>query len=207
MKTQQATKPADLYRASPEPQLVDVPSMLFLMVDGEGDPNTSAEYREAIEALFGTSYGLKFALKKARGLQYTVSPLEGLWWAPDMESFGFGRKADWLWTAMIRQPDEVSAEEFESVRAEVQRKKPSKAIAKIRLERMREGTAAQVMHIGPYSAEGPTIERLHAFIHAHGGTFDGRKQKHHEIYLGDPRRAAPEKLRTVIRQPFTPGST
>ncbi len=197
-------KPADLYRAPAEPEVVDVPPMLFLMVDGQGDPNTASEYREAIEALFGMSYGLKFALKKERGLQYTVSPLEGLWWSPDVESFAVGAKADWWWTAMIRQPDEVSQQDFERRRADVQRKKPSHAIETIRLQRMHEGTAAQMMHIGPYSTEGPNIAMLHAFIHAQGGTFDGRRQKHHEIYLGDPRRAAPEKLRTLIRQPFTP---
>lgn len=197
------TRPADLYRPRPtEPELVDVPKMQFLMVDGRGDPNTSVEYRQAVEALFGTAYGLKFLLKK-KGHDFKVAPLEGLWWAPDLRSFEVGRKADWQWTAMIKQPDEVTPQDFASVRDELKRKKPSPAIEKLRLATFDEGPAAQIMHIGPYSAEGPTIARLHAFIRDRGYRFDGKKQKHHEIYLGDPRRAAPDKLKTVIRQPFS----
>ena len=122
-----------------------------------------------------------------------------------MRTFGAGSKHEWRWTAMIMVPDEVSAADFERARADLARKRPSPAVDKLRLVRFHEGPAAQIMHIGPYSAEGPTIERLHAFIRDHGGNFDGRRQKHHEIYLGDPRRARPEKLRTVIRQPFVEG--
>lgn len=196
------SRPADLYRPRlTEAELVDVPPMQFLMVDGRGDPITSVEYRQAIEALYGTSYRLKFLLKK-KGHDFKVAPLESLWWAPDMNSFEVGRKADWRWTAMIMQPDEVTPEDFASARDELKRKKPSSAVEKLRLERFDEGPAAQIMHIGPYSAEAPTITRLHAFIRELGYTFDGTKQKHHEIYLGDPRRAAPDKLKTVIRQPF-----
>jgi hypothetical protein len=196
------TRSTDLYYPRPtEPELVDVPPMQFLMVDGRGDPNTSLEYRQAIEALYGAAYGLKFLLKK-KGHDFKVAPLEGLWWATDMKSFEVHRKADWRWTAMIVLPDEVTPEDFASVRDELASKKPSPAVAKLRLARFDEGPAAQIMHIGPYSAEGPTIARLHAFIRERGYTFDGTKQKHHEIYLGDPRRAAPDKLKTVIRQPF-----
>ena len=199
----QLTHPADLYRPSAaEPEIVDVPPMQFLMVDGAGDPNTSTEYRQAIEALYGMAYGLKFMLKKAGRPDFHVSPLEGLWWAPDMRTFAAGAKHAWRWTAMIMVPDGVSPEDFERAREDLAHKRPSPAVARLRLERFDEGTAAQVMHVGPYSAEGPTIERLHAFIHEHGGRFDGRRQKHHEIYLGDPRRAKPEKLRTIVRQPF-----
>jgi hypothetical protein len=199
---QQLERPVNLLAAKTEPEIVDVPSMQFLMVDGSGDPNTSTEYRQAIEALYGTAYGLKFMLKKQRGLEFRVSPLEGLWWSPDMRSFASGSKAKWRWTAMIMVPDFVTRAEFEQARADLRRKRPSAAVEKLQLEKFHEGRSAQLMHVGPYSAEAPSIERLHRFIHDHGGAFDGREQKHHEIYLGDPRRAKPEKLRTVIRQPF-----
>lgn len=188
--------------ASRSPELVRVPELAFLMIDGHGDPNTSTEYREAIQALYTVSYTLKFGLKKELGLTYRVGPLEGLWWADDMTLFEIGRKADWHWTAMIAQPDAVTAEWFERVRNEIRDKKQVPALERAGLERFEEGIAAQVLYLGPYSDEGPTIARLHRFIHELGYTFDGRHQKHHEIYLGDPRRSAPEKLRTIIRQPI-----
>lgn len=191
-----------LYRAaSDHAAFVDVPAMNFLMVDGRGDPNTSVEYREAIEALFSLSYTLKFALKRENGLEYRVGPPETLWWADDMVEFSAGRKDDWRWTMMIAQPDDVTPERFAQARAEVGRKKHLAALPRVRFERFREGRSAQILHVGPYSAEGPTIARLHAFIAEQGETFDGQREKHHEIYLGDPRRAAPEKLTTIIRQP------
>ena len=184
--------------------MVDVPEMLFLMVDGTGDPNTSEDYRQVIEALYGVAYTLKFLLKKEHGVDYTVMPLEGLWWTPDMREFRAENKAQWLWTMMIMQPDEVTPALFERAREQVRRKKPSPALASVRMRRFHEGPAAQVMHVGPYAAEGPTIARVHAFLRERGYTFDGREQKHHEIYLSDPRRAAPEKMRTVVRQPAIP---
>jgi hypothetical protein len=169
------------------------------MIDGRGAPEDS-RYREALEALYPLAYTLKFALKKERGLDYPVMPLEGLWWAEDMNAFANADREAWIWTAMIMQPDFVTQEDFESARAEVERKKGSSAaLAVARLERFEEGRSAQIMHIGPYSAEGPTITKLHDFIEEQGGRLRG---KHHEIYLGDPRRSAPEKLKTVIRQPF-----
>lgn len=193
--------PDRLYEASRAPELVRVPEITFLMVDGHGDPNTAVEYRDAIGALYGLSYTLKFGVKRELGLTYRVAPLEGLWWADDMTEFSIGRKADWHWTAMIAQPDIVTPEHFERAREEVRRKKGSPALERARLARFVEGLAGQVLYLGPYSDEGPTIERLHAFIHDAGYTFDGRREKHHELYLGDPRRSAPEKLRTIIRQP------
>jgi hypothetical protein len=193
--------PEKLYEASRLPELVRVPELTFVMIDGHGDPNTSAEYREAIQALYGLSYTLKFGLKKELGLNYRVGPLEGRWWADDMDEFAIGRKADWHWTAMIAQPDVVTRDRFGRARAEVQRKKGLAALERARLERFDEGLAAQVLYLGPYSDEGPTIERLHGFIRESGYTFDGRREQHHELYLGDPRRSAPEKLRTIIRQP------
>jgi hypothetical protein len=192
----------DFYTAGRQPRLVDIPNFSFLMVDGHGDPNVSVEYRQAVDALYSLSYTLKFALKRGpQQLDYRVMPLEGLWWMPDMSQFSIERKADWDWTMMIRQPDEVDEDLFERSLAEATRKKELPAAGLTRLEGFTEGLAAQVLHVGPYAAEGPTIERLHAFIVEHGYE---RVAKHHEIYLGDPRRSAPEKLRTVLRQPVAP---
>ena len=176
----------ELYVAHREPGLVEVPEFTFLMIDGHGDPNLGAG--NAIQALYQASYRIKFRLKKSSGVDYKVMPLEGVWWASDMGAFTVGRKGEWNWTLMIRQPDEVDEELVESL--------PSSQ--PLRLERWEEGRAAQLMHVGPYSAEGPAIERLHAYIADQGLQMTG---KHHEIYLGDPRRSAPERLRTVVRQP------
>ncbi len=183
-----------------QPELVNVPARQFIMIDGQGDPNTSQSYKEALEALYAVSYRLKFALKKT-GLDFKVAALEGLWWAKDMSKF-VGRKQDWYWTMMIAQPSSVTNAHFAAALEEVKRKKNPVALEKLRLETLTEGPAAQVLYLGPYSAEGPTISQLHAFIHEQGFEFDGLKNKHHEIYLGDPRRSAPEKLKTIIRQPF-----
>jgi hypothetical protein len=183
--------------------IVNVPALSFLMIDGVGDPNTAKEYEEALQALYRLSYTLKFLLKQEQGLDYTVMPLEGLWWTPDMRAFDAQHKERWLWTMMIAQPPEVTAALVERAREEAQRTKPSSALAQLRLEEFHEGVAALILYLGPYAAEGPTIARLHAFIQEQGYTFDGRQQKHHEIYLSDPRRTAPAKLRTVIRQPMT----
>ena len=189
-----------LYSASSkEPALVDVPTAKFLMIDGKGDPNHAPEFREAVEALYGTAYTLKFMLKK-RGIgpEYAVMPLEGLWWVEDMRLFSAEKKDDWLWTLMIMQPEWVTEELFREAATELKQRKDPPALAKIRLESFHEGPAAQIMYIGPYSDEGPTIERLHTFIHGYGHELAG---KHHEIYLSDPRRTAPEKLKSIIRQP------
>jgi len=186
-----------------EAVVVDVPEMPFLMVDGVGNPNTAQEYQEAVEVLYGVAYALKFLLKKEQAVDYPVMPLEGLWWAQNMRDFSVDNKEIWQWTMMIMQPEEVTADLFERALAQVKHKKDSPALPKMRLERFHEGLAAQIMHLGSYAAEGPTIARLHAFIREQGYGFDGIEQKHHEIYLSDPRRAAPDKMRTVIRQPMT----
>lgn len=186
-----------LYRARQVPELVEVPELAFLMIDGHGDPNVSERYREAIQALYGVSYALKFARKRAGGPDYKVAPLEGLWWVEDMTRFTMDKSA-WDWTAMIRQPPEVTLELVEETAREVAEKKQLAAAHEVRLERFAEGPSAQILHLGPYGAEGPTIERLHAFIEERGYT---KRGKHHEIYLGDPRRSAPERLKTIIRQP------
>ena len=177
--------------------VVTVPAMNFAMVDGVGDPNHAAAFREALEALFAVSYTLRFSLKKERIADYRVGPLEALWG----EEGGFrpGSPEGWRWTAMILQPDVVSPARFTAAVEEVRRKRDPPALARLRLARFHEGSAVQVLHVGPYSAEAPTIERLHAFAREHGYQLRGR---HHEIYLGDPRRSAPARLRTVLRQPI-----
>jgi hypothetical protein len=193
-----------LYAPPLTPVLVEVPELSFLMVDGRGDPNTSPEYREAVAALYAVSYAVKFALKRGPdGIDYAVMPLEGLWWADDMAAFSAERKGEWQWTMMIAQPAVVAPEMVEQAAAEAARKKGLPGASRLRLDRFAEGLCAQVLHVGPYSAEGPTIARLHAFIAEEGYTFGGAQQRHHEIYLNDPMRTAPAKLKTVIRQPVT----
>jgi hypothetical protein len=176
-----------------------VPPMRFLMIDGRGDPNTSQDYKDAVEALYAAAYTLKFAIKKGRGIDYPVMALEGLWWADDMADFSLDRREGWLWTMMIMQPEIVTRDDFDAAIGEAQSKKRLAALSKIRFENFAEGLAAQILYFGPYRDEGPTIARLHEFIKDSGCERSG---KHHEIYLGDPRRTAPEKLRTVIRQPM-----
>lgn len=193
----------ELYSGSSTPVLVDVPRLTFLSVDGAGDPNTAPAYREAVEALYAAAYWLKYALKRAPdGLDFTVMPLEGLWWADDAAAFSAARKEEWQWTAMIAQPDAVTTDMLAAAKADLGRMKDLPALDCLRLEKFAEGRAAQILHIGPYSEEGPTIARLHAFIRERGYTFDGRRQRHHEIYLSDMRRTAPSRLKTIIRQPF-----
>ncbi len=179
--------------------LVDVPTMNYLMIDGEGDPNTSKSYAEAIETLFAVAYTVKFSVKKPQEVDYGVLPLESLWWADDMSAFSTGDKSRWKWTAMIMQPSFVTAKAVDAAVADVKKKKNPAALAKLRFESLTEGTCAQTLHIGPFSEEGPTIERVHEFIRARGAKLVG---KHHEIYLSDLRKAAPEKWKTVVRQPL-----
>jgi hypothetical protein len=176
-----------------------VPMMNFLMIDGEGDPNGNPEFQSCSEALYSIAYTAKFALKKAKKLDYKVPPLEGLWWSERMESFLEGNKDEWKWTLMIMQPKGVTAAMIEKCRQDVLEKKSNPAVPHVRFTEFKEGRVAQIMHVGPYSNERLTIERLHAFIKKRGGILHG---KHHEIYLGDPRRTAPENLKTIIRQPF-----
>lgn len=188
----------DLYVARSSPSLVEVPKLQFVMIDGHGDPNTSGEYREAVSALYAVAYAARFALKRDRVLDYGVTPLEGLWWVPDMARFSSEDKAAWEWTMMIMQPNEVTPLVYAAAKAEAAKKAPPRALERVRLEDFDEGRAAHILHRGPYSAEGPTIAALHAFIADHGLRKTG---KHHEIYLSDPSRSAAQNLRTIIRQP------
>jgi hypothetical protein len=182
---------------------VILPKMNFLMIDGKGDPNTAKEYADSIQTLYPVAYTIKFAIKKATGLDFGVMPLEGLWWSDDMNDFVLGKKDNWYWTSMIMQPDCVTKEIFEKAVLEVKEKKNPASIDKIRFESFDEGKSAQIMHIGPFADEGPNIKRIHDYISTNGGRFDDPKQKHHEIYLSDMRKTAPEKLKTVIRQSYT----
>jgi len=191
-----------LYRATTTPRLVQVPLLKFLCLDGHGDPNTSPADAAAVRALYSVSYAAKFAVKKADGPDFKVSPLEGLWWAEDLSTLLSGDKSKWDWTMMIRQPDAATPDLLAHLADEVATKKSIRIAKELRLISFEEGTAAQVLHVGPYATEASTIVRLHEFIREQGFTFHGHRHKHHEIYLGDPRRSAPEKLRTIIRQPY-----
>ena len=194
------------YSGKPEKVIiVDVPKFNYLMIDGQGYPGTSKEYQDAMQTLYPVSYSLKFMMKN-KNKDYTVMPLEGLWWAKDFKAFStefMEKKDEWEWTAMTLQPNFITQEIVNKAIAELLEKdKILPSIEKLRFESYHEGLSAQIMHIGPYSEEGPNIEKLHATIKEEGGTFDGHLQKHHEIYLSDPRRTKPERLKTVIRQPF-----
>jgi hypothetical protein len=173
--------------------------MNFIMIDGQGNPNTSPVYSEAVQALYTGAYTLKFKIKKELGVDYPVMASEGLWWMDDMRDFSISRKDDWKWTMMIMQPEIITPAFFVGAIDEVLTKKGQPSLTRLRLERYEEGKAAQILYVGPYADEGPTISRLHLFIRENGWINSG---KHHEIYLGDPRRSAPGKLRTVIRQPM-----
>ena len=189
-----------LYTASQKtPAIVDVPALNFLMIDGKGDPNTASEFHQAIEALYGMSYTLKFSIKKSDPEKdYKVMGLEGLWWADDMVSFDMRKKDHWKWTVMIAQPPVVTAKRVEAARKELAERKNPPALGKVRLEKLTEGKCAQILHVGPYAAEAATVANLHEFIREQGYALRG---KHHEIYMSDARRVAPEKLKTILRQP------
>ena len=191
----------NLYSSSAEKvEVVELPQMNFLMIDGEGDPNTSQSFQDAIDVLYPLSYTLKFIIKRGEiGIDYGVLPLEGLWWADDMSSFSVDNKENWKWTLMIMQPELVKKEMVATAIEEVRKKKKPVALPLVRFESFAEGKVGQIMHIGPFSEEGPTVEKLHSFIKVSGSQRIG---KHHEIYLSDIRRAAPEKWKTIIRQPM-----
>jgi hypothetical protein len=186
------------YTAGREPELVDIDEVQFLMVDGEGDPNTAPGYAAALGALYATAYKVKF-LEKAAGRDFVVPPLEGLWWAADMDAYLDGDRDAWEWTMMIALPDTVAPSVVEGAVAGILGgEDPPPAAGDLRLERYAEGRSAQILHLGPYAGEEPTIRRLHDFIDSEGLR---RRSRHHEIYLNDPRRTVPERLRTIIRQP------
>jgi hypothetical protein len=180
--------------------LAVVPRMNFLMIDGEGAPESPA-FQQAIEAIYAVAYTLKFAVKKAGGQDFAVMPLEGLWWAEDMADFDpqRGDRNRWRWTLMIMQPDFITPGDFSGAVKAAAKKKDNVAIARVRLDSLEESRAVQIMHIGPFSTEGPNIRRLHDKIAGLGGRPAG---KHHEIYLSDFRRVSPAAMKTVLRQPY-----
>jgi hypothetical protein len=184
-----------------EPEIVEVPAFKYIMIDGRGDPNTSKDFQDKIQVLYGLSYTIKFMLKldKTDPFDFTVPPLSGLWCADDITAFAEGRKHEWKWTLMILMPDRVTREVFEEGKRKLEEKKNPAFLELANFEIYEEGLSAQIMHMGPYAEEGPTIAKLHDFFHGKGYTFNGR---HHEIYLSDPRKCKPGKMRTILRQPI-----
>lgn len=178
--------------------VVEVPELHYLAVDGRGDPNSSPAYADAVEALYGTAYTLKFA-SKAAGRDFTVAPMEGLWRADDPAAFLARRKDEWEWTMMISRPDWISEDMVHAAVDRVAERRRTDALEGLRMLTLQEGTSVQILHIGSYDDETPVLERLHrSYLPEHGLTFNG---DHHEIYLSDARRTAPAKLRTILRQP------
>ncbi|MFC7245087.1 GyrI-like domain-containing protein [Catellatospora aurea] len=182
--------------------VVDVPELKYLAVDGHGDPNSSPAYAEAVEALFTTAYTLKFASKKTLDRDFVVGPLEGLWRADDPRSFVIRDKQAWSWTMLISQPDWITEDMVRAAVVEAAKKKDNPALAGLRLISLTEGKSVQILHIGSYDDEAPTLDRLHhRYLPDNGLTFNG---DHHEIYLSDARRTEPAKLKTILRQPVKP---
>lgn len=190
-----------LYAPKPDDfEIVDVPSMGFLMIDGRGDPNTTAAYREAVEALYASSYAVRAVARTRLGSVHTVAPLEGLWSAEDPGVFRTRHKSAWDWTMMIAQPEWITPELVDEALAAAQKKQLA-ALSFVRFERYTEGRSAQILHVGSYDDEGPTLSRLHdEFLPANGLAPTGR---HHEIYLSDARKTEPARLKTILRQPVT----
>lgn len=199
-------KELDGYRARPgEFRVLDVPPATYLMIDGHGDPNTAQEYADALATLYPVAYRLKFASRRELDRDHVVMPLEALWWADDPAAFTTARdKSRWHWTAMILVPEWVPRELYDAAVTEVARKDPPPALDRLRLAPLEEGTCMQTLHVGPYDDEGPVLRRMHEeLIPAAGLRMTGR---HHEIYLSDPRRVAPARLRTILRQPVGPAT-
>ncbi|SDD05638.1 GyrI-like domain-containing protein [Auraticoccus monumenti] len=183
--------------------VLTVPRLSYLVVDGHGDPNTSSEYESAVTTIYPVAYALKFLSARELGRDHVVMPLEALWWSDDMAAFTSARdKSRWSWTVMIMVPSWIGAEHLEQARRTVASKKGAPRLQEVRLETLDEGLCVQTLHIGRYDDEGPVLEAMHSeFVPGEGLRLRG---KHHEIYLSDARRTAPEKLRTILRQPVTP---
>lgn len=194
----------DLYLPKSTPSVVNVPQMTFITVDGKGNPNTSAEYAAAVELLYGLSYAIKMGNKSV--LQYVVPPLEGLWSVGDDFKGGgaaISDKSKFVWTMMIRQPDFVTDDIFATAKDNLAKKKPNFDTSKGKLQTITEGLCVQVMHIGSYDDEPATVASLEDFAIKNGYAIDiDDTRRHHEIYISDPRRVAPEKLKTVLRHPI-----
>lgn len=196
-------KTLDSYQAKRDTfRVIDIPPMQYLMIDGHGDPNTSQEFVDALESLYPIAYKLKFISKRELDKDYVVPPLEGLWWAEDMDTFTSARdKSKWDWTMMLMTPDWITERLFERAKEIAAAKNPPKYLSKVRLETLNEGTCIQTLHVGSYDDEAPVLETLHHEIIPDAGY--SMTGKHHEIYFSDFRKVAPEKLRTILRQPVT----
>ena len=199
----------ELYQPKTKPSIVDVPEMLFIAVDGEGDPNTSPEYQRAVQTLYGLSYAIKMSPRNGYTIEgffdYVVPPLEGLWWGGDidLETMTITDKSKFSWRMMIRQPEFVTEEVFAWAKETLAKKKPELDPSIAKLWRFTEGLCVQVLHIGPYDEEPETVRRMDAWAEGQGYKIDiSSTRHHHEIYLSDPRRTAPEKLKTVLRHPI-----
>lgn len=198
----------DLYNPSPKNvSLIEVPALNFIMIDGAIEPGStpgnSPAFQEAVQAMYGISYTLKFMSKldKINPIDYPVMPLEGLWWISGGE-FDIRKPGNWLWTVMIMQPDHITRDMFDEGLDKLKKKNTGPVLEKIRLESLQEGLCVQIMHEGPYATEPATIDNLREYIAANGlRDLVGGGGKHHEIYLGDPRKADPTKLKTVLRHP------
>lgn len=189
-----------LYRATTsDVELVDVQPMNFLLIDGQGPHDASQEYQDAVDALLAAANALKALIKRTESIDYAVMPLEALWGSEAAGRFSLDRKADGKWSLMIHQPTPVTRKLYEKAMADVKAKTPLAALAKLRFESLHEGRAAQRLHVGPLGDAGPAVQALHDRIHAIGAKIAGR---HHEIYLSDMRKAAPDKMRTLFRQPY-----
>ncbi|WP_285732633.1 GyrI-like domain-containing protein [Nocardiopsis sp. ATB16-24] len=184
-------------------RIVEVPELRYLMIDGHGDPNTSPAFTEAVQALYPVAYTLKFASRQDHGRDYVVMPLEGLWWADDMAAFTTARdKSRWSWTLMIMVPDWIDQDMFTTAVERVAAKNRPTRLEDVRMESLAEGRCVQTLHVGPFDEEADVLSAMHdAFIPDNGLRMTGR---HHEIYLSDLRRTAPERLRTILRQPVGP---
>lgn len=193
----------DAYRATKGVfRVLEVPELRYLMIDGHGDPNTSPAFASAVESLYPLAYALKFASRKALDRDYVVMPLEALWWADDHASFTTARdKSAWDWTLMILQPDWIDERMFADAVVKASAKSPSSRFGDVRLDDFAEGLCVQTLHVGSFDDEGPVLARMHEeFLPSNGLRLTGR---HHEIYFSDPRKGAPERRRTILRQPVT----
>jgi hypothetical protein len=180
-------------------EILTLPTYNYLTIEGKGDPNTDPSYVQAIEMLYGSSYTLKFQCKKELEMDYVVPPLEGLWWAKDMKTFTTREKSQWSWKMMIMVPSFVKKTDVAKAIKAFASKKPEAQVSLLKYESLKEGLSIQTLHVGPYDAEGPTLTKMHTeFMPENKLTFNGL---HHEIYLGDPRKTTPEKLKTILRQP------
>ena len=199
----------DLYQPSSKPTIINIPEMLFIAVEGEGDPNTCQEYSEALEILYGLSYTIKMSGKndiQTDGyFEYVIPPLEGLWYADDIyfDGLNITDKNKFRWIAMIRQPEFVTENVFETAGSILIKKKPRLDLSRTKLKKINEGLCVQIMHQGSYDDEPDSIEKMKSYIALNGYKEDlSDKRLHHEIYLSDPRKCAPERIRTVIRHPI-----